>query len=95
MKRGDLVRIDTDELGYAYGDSSMSRKQETLKAIVLEDYTGDKLVKVYLPSLGEKRTYHASQVQLHKRAQRPKRPFLSRIDTNKTKSPSDESERND
>lgn len=58
MKKGDLVRI-------------YSTQNPPVKAIVLEDYKGDKLVRVYIPSTGEKRTCHASQVQLHKRAQRP------------------------
>lgn len=58
MKKGDLVRIHFTQ-------------RSPVKAIVLEDYKGDKLVRVYVPSTGEKQTFHASQVQLHKRAQRP------------------------
>ena len=94
MKKGDLVRILTDTLAYDPDDPEL-QKRDSIKAIVLEDYTGDKLVRVYVPSTGQKRTYHASQVQLHRRAQRPKVPFLSRIDKKNQKSKTDEAERID
>ena len=94
MKKGDLVRILTDTLAYDPDDPDR-QKRSTIKAIVLEDYTGDKLVRVYIPSTGMRRTYHASQVQLHRRAQRPKVPFLSRIDKKNQKSKTDEAERID
>tara|TARA_R110001583_G_scaffold52090_2_gene161962 strand:+ start:1525 stop:1740 length:216 start_codon:yes stop_codon:yes gene_type:complete len=66
MKKGDLVRILVDIVTFDK-DGQLHKTQDSIKAIVVQDYTGNKLVKVYVPSTGETKKYHASQVQMHKR----------------------------
>ena len=66
MKKGDLVRIFIDVVTFDE-DGKMHKTPDSIKAIVVQDYTGNKLVKVYVPSTGETKKYHASQVQIHKR----------------------------
>ena len=66
MKKGDLVRIFIDVITFDE-DGKIHKTQDSIKAIVVQDYTGNKLVKVYVPSTGETKKYHASQVQIHKR----------------------------
>tara|TARA_R110002020_G_scaffold171398_2_gene361419 strand:+ start:586 stop:801 length:216 start_codon:yes stop_codon:yes gene_type:complete len=66
MKKGDLVRISVEVIMFD-DDGQMHKGQEWIKGIVVKDYIGDKLVKVYVPSTGTTKKYHASQVQLHKR----------------------------
>jgi hypothetical protein len=72
MKRGDLVRISitviaTDNDTKLCRGVVVSNEPKWIRAIVVEDYTGNKMVKVYVPSTGEIKKYHASQVQIHKR----------------------------
>ena len=66
MKKGDLVRIFIDVITFDE-DGKIHKTQDSIKAIVVQDYTGNKLVKVYVPSTGETKKYHASQIQIHKR----------------------------
>mgnify|MGYP007032741624 CR=1 FL=1 len=66
MKKGDLVRIIVDVVSFD-DNNQIVKTNKTIKAIVVRDYTGDKLVKVFVPSTGEVKKFHASQVQLHKR----------------------------
>jgi hypothetical protein len=66
MKKGDLVRIIVDVVSFD-NNNQIVKTNKTIKAIVVRDYTGDKLVKVFVPSTGEVKKFHASQVQLHKR----------------------------
>ena len=66
MKKGDLVRIIVDVVSFD-DNNQIVKTNITIKAIVVSDYTGDKLVKVFVPSTGEVKKFHASQVQLHKR----------------------------
>ena len=66
MKKGDLVRVLIDVVTWS-DNGEMQKTKNSIKAIVVRDYTGDKLVKVFVPSTGEVKKFHASQVQLHKR----------------------------
>ena len=66
MKKGDLVRIIVDVVSFD-DNNQIVKTNKTIKAIVVRDYTGDKLVKVFVPSTGEVKKFHASQVQLHKK----------------------------
>ena len=66
MKKGDLVSIIVDVVSFD-DNNQIVKTNKTIKAIVVRDYTGDKLVKVFVPSTGEVKKFHASQVQLHKR----------------------------
>ena len=66
MKKGDLVRIIVEVVSFD-DNNQIVKTNKTIKAIVVRDYTGDKLVKVFVPSTGEVKKFHASQVQLHKR----------------------------
>ena len=72
MKKGDLVRITinvvtTDNDTKLCRGVVVSKEPQWFRAIVVEDYTGNKMVKVYVPSTGEIKKSHASQVQIHKR----------------------------
>ena len=66
MKKGDLVRIIVEVVSFD-DNNQIVKTNKTIKAIVVRDYTGDKLVKVFVPSTGEVKKFHASQVQLHKK----------------------------
>jgi len=66
MKKGDLVRISVSVVTFD-DNGQVCKGADWIRAIVVRDYTGNKLVKVYVPSTGETKKYHASQVQMHKR----------------------------
>ena len=66
MKKGDLVRIIVEVVSFD-DNNQIVKTNKTIKAIEVRDYTGDKLVKVFVPSTGEVKKFHASQVQLHKK----------------------------
>ena len=70
MKKGDLVRYYKNAVTQNKGDEFETRLAYE-KALVVEDYTGNKLVKIHILISGENKKVHASQVQLHKRGKNP------------------------
>mgnify|MGYP003654087310 FL=1 len=67
MKKGDLVRISIAVVELEDESRKLTKKDDWFRAIVVEDYTGNKMVKVFVPTTGETRKYHVSMVQMHKR----------------------------
>tara|TARA_R110002020_G_scaffold293774_2_gene509505 strand:+ start:837 stop:1052 length:216 start_codon:yes stop_codon:yes gene_type:complete len=66
MKKGDLVRI-AEAVVTIDDRGELVRNVRWIKGIVVRDYTGNKLIKIYVPKTGLTKKYHASQVQMHKR----------------------------
>tara|TARA_Y100000310_G_scaffold159634_1_gene159351 strand:- start:401 stop:613 length:213 start_codon:yes stop_codon:yes gene_type:complete len=70
MRKGDLVRYYKNSVTRRQRDEFETRLTYE-KAIVVENYTGNKLVKIHILTSGETKKVHASQVQIHKRGSNP------------------------